>query len=333
MMYAAPNRRTTHRLHILDVPVPFWMRAPGVAPGMFAGESAMDELAIACGLDPIELRVRNEPATDPETSNRWSNRYLIACLREGARRFGWHDRDPTPAIRRQNCWLGTGVAAATYPRYAMAGSTATVSYDHGRYRVPIGAADIGTGSWTALTQIAADALACPVDTVELEIGDTDLPTATIASGSSGITSWAPRSSIGAQFTEVRINADTGEIRVPRMLGVFAIGRGINPRTARSQLIGGMTMGLSMALHEESLIDHRFGHVINHDLAGYHIATHADIANIEAAWLDEPDFHSNPMGSHGAGEIGIIGAAAAIVNAVYHATGIRILPITADKLLH
>ena len=373
MMYGAPNRRTTHRLAALDVPVPFWMRAPGVTPGMFAGESAMDELAIACGLDPIELRVRNEPATDPETGKAWSGRHLIACLREGACRFGWDHRDRTPATHRQDCWLvGTGVAAATYPRYAMVASTATIGYHHGRYLVRIGAMDIGTGSWTALTQIAADALTCPVDSVELQIGDTDLPTATIASGSSGITSWGTTivetartfrdkygpdpsdgdeahatmpdnpdadhyamHSFGAQFAEVRINADTGEIRVPRMLGVFSIGRVINPRTARSELIGGMTMGLSMALHEESIVDNRFGHVINHDLAGYHIATHADIANIDATWLDEPDPHSNPMGSHGAGEIGIVGAAAAIANAVHHATGIRIrnLPITPDKLLH
>jgi xanthine dehydrogenase YagR molybdenum-binding subunit len=263
------------------------------------------------------------------------------------------------------------VAAATYPRYAMPGSTATVSYHQGRYLVRIGAADIGTGSWTALTQIAADALACPVDIVDLEIGNTDLPTATVAGGSSGITSWGTTivetartfrdkygpdpsdgdeahatmpedpdaghyamHSFGAQFAEVRVNADTGEIRVPRMLGVFSIGRVINPRTARSQLIGGMIMGLSMALHEQSVVDHRFGHVINHDLAGYHIATHADAADIDATCLDEPDPHSNPMGSRGAGEIGIVGAAAAIANAVHHAAGIRIrdLPISADKLL-
>jgi xanthine dehydrogenase YagR molybdenum-binding subunit len=372
MMYATPNRRTTHRLDALDVPVPFWMRAPGVAPGMFAVESAMDELAAACGLDPIELRVHNEPVTDPETGKPWSGRHLIACLREGARRFGWHGRDLAPETRRQGYWLvGTGVAAATYPRYAFPGSTAAISYQDGRYLVRIGAVDIGTGSWTALTQIAADALTCPVAAIHLEIGDTELPRATVAAGSSGITSWgttiieAARTfrdkygpepsngdevqatmpdnpdtdsyamhSFGAQFAEVRVNVDTGEVRVPRMLGVFSIGRVINPRTARSQLIGGMTMGLSMALHERSVVDHRFGHVINHDLAGYHIATHADVANVDATWLDEYDPHYNPMGSRGAGEIGIVGAAAAIANAVYHATGARIrnLPITADKLL-
>jgi xanthine dehydrogenase YagR molybdenum-binding subunit len=141
-------------------------------------------------------------------------------------------------------------------------------------------------------------------------------------------------SFGAQFAEVHVHADTGENRVPRMLGVFSVGRIINPRTARSQLIGGMTMGLSMALHEHSVVDPRFGHVVNHDFAEYHIATNADVQDIEAIWLDEYDAHANPMGSRGIGEIGIVGAAAAIANAVFHATGrrVRSLPITLDQLL-
>lgn len=373
MMYAAPNRRTTHRLAALDVPVPSWMRAPGETPGMFAAEVAMDELAVACGLDPIELRVRNEPAIDPESGRPWSGRKLIACLREGARRFGWEPRDPTPACRRQDGWLvGTGVASSTYPYYVMPGSRAAIQYGPDqRYLVRIGAADIGTGAWTALTQIAADALDCPVEAIRLEIGDTALPMATVAGGSSGINSWGPAivaaarafreqhgtdpatgaeaeaetpanagatefalHSFGAQFAEVQVNADTGEIRVPRMLGVFSAGRIINPRTARSQFIGGMTMGLSMALHEHSVMDTRFGQVVNHDFASYHIATCADVKHIEAIWLDERDAHGNPMGSRGIGEIGIVGAAAAIANAAYHATGRRLrdLPITPDKFL-
>jgi xanthine dehydrogenase YagR molybdenum-binding subunit len=137
-----------------------------------------------------------------------------------------------------------------------------------------------------------------------------------------------------QFAEVRVHADTREIRVTRMLGVFDVGRIVNPHTARSQLIGGMTMGLSMALHEESVVDPRFGHVVNHDRAGYHIAANADIKEIEAIWLGELDPHANPMGTRGLGEIGIVGAAAAIANAVYHATGrrVRALPITLDQLL-
>jgi xanthine dehydrogenase YagR molybdenum-binding subunit len=373
LMYACANRRTRHRLAALDVPKPSWMRAPGETPGMFAGEVAMDELAVACGLDPIELRVRNEPERDPESGKPWGNRHLIECLREGARRFGWSTRDPRPRQRREGSWLiGTGVASATYPRYVLMGSRATISVrGEGRYRVRIGAADLGTGTWTALTQVAADALQCPVEAVELEIGDTDLPNATVAGGSSGISSWGwaivaaarelrrlhgskPRAgtepsaqtpkeaqdktfaqhSFGAQFAEVRVNAATGEVRVSRMLGVFSAGRIVNPRLARSQLIGGMTMGLSMALHEESVLDERFGHVINHDFAGYHIASHADVADVEAIWLDEVDDRSTPMGSRGIGEIGIVGAAAAIANAVYHATGQRLrhLPLTPDKLL-
>ncbi|GAB2659694.1 xanthine dehydrogenase family protein molybdopterin-binding subunit [Nocardia goodfellowii] len=373
MMYATPNRRTTHRLAALDVPVPFWMRAPGLCPGMFATEVAMDELAEACGLDPIELRLRNEPSTDPETGNPWSGRRLADCLCLGADRFGWAGRDPASRRRSDGRWLlGTGVAAATYPASANPGNAARIAYRaDGRYTVQIGAADIGTGTWTALTQIAADALACDIDAIELQIGDTDLPVATVAGGSSGISSWgsaiaaaaaafrqqhgenpsdgaevtteAPENadaekfalhSFGAQFAEVAVDRDTGEIRVPRMLGVFSIGRAINARTLRSQLIGGMTMGLSMALHEESVRDPRFGHVVTQDLASYHISAHADVRDLDAIWLDEADEHANPMGARGAGEIGIVGAAAAIANAVAHATGIRVrdLPITADDLL-
>ncbi|MEV0762247.1 xanthine dehydrogenase family protein molybdopterin-binding subunit [Nocardia sp. NPDC050435] len=373
MMYATPNRRTTHRLAPLDVPVPFWMRAPGLCPGMFATEVALDELAGACGVDPLELRVRNEPRTDPETGNPWSGRRLIDCLRTGAERFGWADRDPLPRNRIDGRWLlGTGVAAATYPASANPGNAARIAYrpDH-RYTVQIGAADIGTGTWTALTQIAADALDRDTDAIDLQIGDTDLPVATVAGGSSGLSSWgtaivaaarafrdrhgenpspgaevtveAPENkdadrfaihSFGAQFAEVAVDRDTGEIRVPRMLGVFSIGRAVNARTLRSQLIGGMTMGLSMALHEESVRDPRFGHIVTQDLATYHISTHADVHDIDATWLEETDEHANPMGARGAGEIGIVGAAAAIANAVHHATGVRVrdLPITGDKLL-
>ena len=377
IMYAAPNRRTTHRLARLDVPVPTFMRAPGECPGMFAIESAIDELAVASGLDPIELRIRNEPAVDPETGHPFSSRGLVACLREGAQRFGWAQRDPTPGTRREGRWLsGTGVAASTYPHYQFP-AIALAQVDHaGNYQVRIDATDIGTGAWTALTQIAADALEVPPERVHLEIGDSALPKAGLAGGSAGTASWGwaifdaaqklrarlheeyggivpadgleasgafdtnpdaqqfSMHAFGAQFAEVRVNVDTGEVRVPRLLGVFAAGRIINPKTARSQLLGGMTMGLSMALHEQSVLDPRFGDYVNHDFAGYHIATNADVGAIDVTWIDEEDLHVNPMGAKGIGEIGIVGTAAAIANAVYHATGIRIrdLPITLDKLL-
>jgi xanthine dehydrogenase YagR molybdenum-binding subunit len=246
----------------------------------------------------------------------------------------------------------------------------------GHYHVSIAASDIGTGAWTALTQIAADALEVPLERVQLEIGDSALPRAGGAGGSSGTASWGwaivdaaqklrarlrgeyggvvpaegleaigafetnPEAqqfsmhAFGAQFAEVHVNEDSGEVRVPRLLGVFAVGRIINPKTARSQLLGGMTWGLSMALHEQSVLDPRFGDFVNHDLAEYHIATNADVGTVDVTWIDEEDPHVNPMGTKGIGEIGIVGTAAAIANAVYHATGIRVrdLPITLDKLL-
>ncbi|GFG52398.1 xanthine dehydrogenase [Mycolicibacterium agri] len=373
MMYAGANRSTSHRLAALDVPVPFWMRAPGECPGMYGLEVAMDELAVACGLDPIELRVRNEPDVDPETGHPWSDRRLVECLRTGADRFGWAPRDPTPGVRRDGEWLvGTGVASSVYPAMIQPGNSARIEYAApDRYVVQIGAADIGTGTWTALSQIAADALDCSLSGVELQIGDSALPTASVEGGSSGISSWgraivaaarefrrshgsnpevgavsvadAPENpeakeramySFGAHFVEARVSTHTGEIHVSRMLGVFSVGRVINPTTVRSQFIGGMTMGLSMALHEEGFRDHRFGHVVTQDLATYHISSHADIPEIDAIWLDDVDPYSNPMGSRGAGEIGIVGSAAAVVNAVYHASGVRVrdLPVMCDALL-
>ncbi|WP_030225727.1 xanthine dehydrogenase family protein molybdopterin-binding subunit [Actinoalloteichus caeruleus] len=372
-MYAAEHRRTTHRLVPLDVPAPVIMRAPGEAPGMFALESAMDELAVALGMDPVELRIRNEPDADPESGLPFSTRHLARCLREGATRFGWADRPPAGQGRRDGDWLvGVGMAASTYPLFPQQGSRARIrALPDGRRQVEIAASDLGTGTWTALTQIAADALRVPAEAVDLVIGDSALPATVGAGGSSGLSIWgttvvaAARAfrdrhgddppagaevvgelpentavgryalhAFGAQFAEVRVDAVTGEIRVPRMVGVFDVGRVINPRTARSQLMGGMTMGLSMALHEESVVDPRFGHVVNGDYAGYHIPTNADVGDIDVSWLDEPDPLYNPMGSKGIGEIGIVGTAAAVANAVWHATGVRVrdVPITPDRLL-
>jgi xanthine dehydrogenase YagR molybdenum-binding subunit len=377
MMYASPNRRTGHRLAALDVPTPSWMRAPGETPGMYGLECAMDELAIACGLDPIELRGRNEPETDPETGLPFSSRGLLECLRVGAERFGWEGRDPAPGPRRDGRWLvGTGVASSTYPARRMPSSAFARALPDGTFVVGIGAADIGTGARTVLLQVAADALEVPPERVTIEIGDSALPFAMLAGGSMGTTSWGSavvracealrarlgehggevpaegvegradtteevqgqeklaRHAFGAQFCEVRADAATGEVRVSRMLGVFACGRILNPLTARSQFIGGMTQGISMALHEESVLDREFGDYLNHDFAQYHVPVFADIEDIEATWIDEDDPHLNPMGAKGIGEIGIVGTAAAVANAVHHATGVRVrdLPIRLDRVL-
>jgi xanthine dehydrogenase YagR molybdenum-binding subunit len=378
MMYAAENRRTRHRVLALDVPIPSWLRAPGECPGMFALESAMDELASEVGIDPIELRIRNEPETDPELGIAFSSRNLVGCLRRGAELFDWTERDPRPGVRRRGRWsIGTGVASSTYPGYAMPATASATRTADGSFLVSINGTDIGTGARTAMLILAAEALDVDHSRVEIRIGDSDLPRAGVAGGSAGTTSWGwavhkacrelverltelddaadrtgevtvtastsadlkareelSRHAFGAQFAEAWVDMVTGEVRIPRMLGVFAAGRIVNPRTARSQLIGGMTMGLSMALHEEGVMDPAFGDYANHDLAGYHIASCADIGSIEVECLDEQDSAINPLGTKGIGEIGIVGTAAAVANAVYHATGVRVreLPITIESVL-
>ncbi|HEY3529706.1 MAG TPA: xanthine dehydrogenase family protein molybdopterin-binding subunit [Nocardioides sp.] len=373
MMYASPARRTRHRLVALDVAVPSWMRAPGEMPGSVGLEMAMDELAYACGVDPVVLRERNDTDVDPGSGKPFNNRRLVECLHRGAERFGWSDRPVEPrSLQDGEWWVGTGVASSTYPAYVMPGNSATVrALPEGRYAVTIGAVDIGTGAWTVLTQIAADALACPLEAVELGIGDSSLPSASVAGGSSGTSSWgsaivaaaqafreehgadpapgdtttaSPETvpareehsmhSFGAVFARARVHRYTGEIRIPRLLGVYSVGRVVNPTTARSQLIGGLTMGLGAALFEESYRDPRFGHVVTQDLATYHVAAHADVLDVDAEWLDEEDTLATPMGSRGIGEIGIVGTAAAVANATYHATGVRVreLPVTADRFL-
>jgi xanthine dehydrogenase YagR molybdenum-binding subunit len=373
VMYATPNLRTRHRIAALDVPTPRWMRGPGEAPGAFAIESAMDELAAAAGIDPVELRIRNDPDVTPDSGLPFSSRNVIACLREGAGRFGWADRDPRPGVRRDGRWLvGSGVASGAYPSNT-APSTASVTAEaNGSYTVRITASDVGTGARTVLTQVAADELRAPLDQVRVLIGNSDFGPAMIAAGSMGTASWSfavvracraltglltsgaqrpvearadtagelagraklARYSFGAQFAEVRVATDTGEVRVSRLLGVFAAGRILNPRTARSQLIGGMTWGLSMALLEESVLDQVYGDYANHDFAGYHIPVHADVPPIEAAWVDETDDQLNPSGVKGIGEVCVVGTAAAIANAVWHATGVRHrhLPIRPDRVL-
>ncbi|TIO19663.1 MAG: xanthine dehydrogenase family protein molybdopterin-binding subunit [Mesorhizobium sp.] len=414
-LYAAPNRATRHRLVPLDINRGEWMRSPGEAPGMLAFECAMDELAERLGLDPIELRIRNEPVQDPERGVPFSTRNLVTCMEEGARRFGWQRRNPTPGSTREGRKLiGYGMAAAIRPNYIGA-ATAQVAIDRdGRVTARLDMTDIGTGSCTILTQIAAESLGVPISSVKVELGDSRFPRTAGSGGSWGAASAgsalhnacnalkqrileaaqsseasplrganateasfadsevrigqrsasltdlirriAPdgfeaegsvaagavtqsykaysQHSYGAHFAEIAVDCDTGEIRMRRMLAVMGAGRILNAKTARSQIIGGMTWGIGAALMEQTVLDPRYGHFVNHDLAEYHVPINGDVPEMEVVFLEEHDDKANPLGAKGLGELGVCGAGAAVANAIYNATGVRVreFPITLDKVL-
>ena len=398
-LYAGPNRLTRHRLAPLDIPVASSMRAPGESVGLMALECAMDELAEKLNLDPIELRLRNEPSEDPERHIPYSSRHLVACMKEGARRFGWDKRNAKPGQVRDGQWLvGMGMAAATRGN-PLRHSKANIRLNpDGTATVKMAMTDIGTGTYTILAQIAAEMLGLPTDRIRVELGDTNFPEAAGSGGSWGAGSSGSalfeacgslreklaqkagmdvktarfadgsvasgersikltdlvgtgieadgeiepgrnnrefsQQSYGAHFAEVGVDADTGELRLRRMLGVFTAGRVLNAKTARSQAIGGMVFGVGAALHEVMTLDPRFGYYVNHDLAEYHVPVHADIPAIDAVFLPELDQQSNPLKSKGIGELGICGAGASLANAIYNACGARVrdFPITLDKLL-
>lgn len=375
-LYGAPSIATTHRLVNLDMQGGEPVRAPGEAPGMLALESAIDELAVKLGMDPVELRILNDTQIDPEKKVPFSSRRFVECLREGARRFDWANRPMKPRERREGSTLiGYGVSAAMRPNYIQAATAHAAITPNGKATIKIDMTDIGTGTYTILTQVAAETLGIPIRDVTVLLGDSLYPQSPGAGGSWGAASSAtavqeackalkarmaetnePKAleatgsvkamkdnpdyknfaqyCFGAHFAEVGVDEDTGEIRLRRMLGVFSAGRMLNAKTARSQLIGGMIWGVSSALFEEAVNDKRFGHVVNGDLAEYHVAAHADVPNVDAAFLDDHDDKANPLGAKGIGELGICGAGASVANAVFNATGVRVreFPITLDKLL-
>jgi xanthine dehydrogenase YagR molybdenum-binding subunit len=373
-LYGIPNGALTQKIVQLNVGTPTFMRAPGESTGTFALECAMDELAEALRMDPVELRVKNHADVDPSKGFPWSSKKLKECYEDAARRFGWSRRTGAPRSMRDGRWLvGQGMATATYPAHMDKCQAVALLEADGTYVVRCSTQDIGTGTYTIGAQVAAEALGVPLDKVRFELGDSRFPRAPVSGGSMTAASvgmavrnaclalkekvlagarerplsveveYGPKDedeaklgmrSFGAVFAEVRVDRDLGVIRVPRIVATYSVGRLLNAKTGINQLQGGIVWGLSMALLEESLLDKRSGRIANADLAEYHVPVNADIGTIDVTVVEENDVAFNALGARGIGEIGITGVAAAIANAVYHATGKRIreLPITLDKLL-
>lgn len=399
-LYAAPHRLTRQRRVKLDLPVADSCRSPGEAVGMPVLECAMDELAHALGMDPVQLRIANEPQEDPEKHVPFSTRQLVACLEEGARRFGWDRRRPQPGqVRDGRFLIGMGMASASRSNKLQPAQCKVRLGGGGVLVARMSMTDIGTGSYTVFTQIAAEMLGLAPEQVRMELGDSDFPPTAGSGGSFGAASAgsalfdacenlrrklaqsagiAPEEAefadgqvrgggksatlaklagddgieaegevkpgtmekdytqmaYGAFFAEVAVDTESGEVRLRRMLGVFAAGRILNAKTARSQLLGGMVWGVGTALHEEAALDARHGFFANHDIAEYHVPVHADIPAIDVVLLPEVDDKANPLKIKGLGELGISGAAGAVANAVHNACGVRVreFPITLDKVL-
>ncbi len=416
LLYQCDHVKLDHKVVPLDLYTPSDMRAPGAAWGVYALECAMDELAVKLGIDPVELRLKNYTEKDHNEDKPFSSKELRACYRQGAARFGWARRNPPPgSMREGHTRIGWGMASGVWDASQLPAAAKAVLTADGKLTVSSATADIGTGTYTIMTQIAAETLGLPLEDVTFQLGDSALAPApveggsftastvgsavqavcdkvrqkvfklarkgkdsplanadfedvTFADGQVRLTqdpsravpiteamrqrkvdaieeettaipnvlkqSGYSRHAHSAVFAEVKIDADFGTVHVPRVVSAVAAGRILNPKTARSQVLGGVVWGIGMALEEESVLDHAFGRFMTHNLADYHVPVNADVQDIEVIFMEEQDVVVNPLGAKGLGEIGVVGVAAAIANAVFHATGKRIrdLPITPDKLL-
>jgi xanthine dehydrogenase YagR molybdenum-binding subunit len=391
MLYSCPNVDVSHRLVTLNLTTPCPMRAPGETPGVFALECAVDELAHEIGIDPVEFRLRNYAEIDEYENRPWSSKKLRECYQRGAQKFGWSKRNKKPGSMRgpDGSQIGFGMATAVYPAgQQKAGATAILNKD-GTVAIHSATHEIGTGSYTAMSQFAADTLGIPIERIRFELGDSQFPYAPNNGGSWLTSSVAPAVmgacgqlkkkvvdlaggwpndsravadlfarvgqeqiqgdfmsepnkeergkfsffSYGAVFVEVHVDV-FGQVRLKRAVGVYDVGRMINPRLARSQIMGGMLFGFSTALMETTVPDEKTGRNVNPNLAEYHVVVHADAPEFDIDFINVPDPHMPDLGARGIGEIGIVGAPAAVANAVFNATGKRVrdLPITPDKLI-
>ena len=432
ILYECPNFESSYQLARGNVMTSTFTRAPGEAPGSFAIECSMDDLAYQLGIDPLEIRLLNYAEKDPSNGKPWSSKSLKQCYARGAELFGWSKRNPKAGVTRDGRYLiGWGMATASYPVHNSQGTARVRLYADGHAVVQSGATDLGTGTYTVMTQVAADSLGLPPEKIRFELGDTKLPTAPNSGGSvaagtvsssiymaaqdvwqkltklaiqdkksplyrakaedvmvekgrlqlkkdtakgetfaalmkraeltdiegsgsgkygSGYESGQAAAnagptkkdeagehsmhSFGAHFCEVRVDPELGTVRVTRWVSVHAAGRILNAKTARSQIIGGSVFGIGSVLMEATHRDQHFARYVNADLADYHIPVNADIPDMTVEFVDEHDPYINAMGVKGIGEISMVGVAAAVANAVFHATGKRVrdLPITPEKIL-
>jgi xanthine dehydrogenase YagR molybdenum-binding subunit len=414
LLYKCANSELGQRLVKLDQNTPCDMRAPGGAEGAYAIESAMDELAYAANIDPLELRLINYSDKDQIQDRRYSSKELRECYRQGAEKFGWSRRSPQPrSMRDGNELVGWGMATGFWEAMQMPASAKAVLTANGSVEIASATADIGPGTYTWMTQLAAEMLGVSIENVTAKLGDSALPDAPVEGGSFTVSSVGSaihaacravqkellvlaqkmaRSPLAgaklddvvfaegkirhkheesrevsvadamragkadriekeasaepnerskyshlthsAVFAEVKVDEELGVIRVTRVVSAVAAGRILNPKLASSQILGAVVGGIGMALHEETVTDHRFGRFMSHNLADYHVPVNADVHAIDIIFVEEQDDEINPLGVKGVGEIGIVGTAAAVANAVYHATGKRVrdLPITLDKLM-
>lgn len=411
-LYKSPNSRLSHELVHLDVSTPCDMRAPGAASGVCALECAMDELAVALKLDPIELRLKSYSDRDQSEDLPYTSKQLRECYARGADTFGWSRRRARP-MRDGKELIGWGMATGVWEALQMPVAVRIALTANGHAEISCAASDIGTGTYTIVAQVAADALGLPIENIDVKLADSTLPQAPVEGGSwmaassahavlaaaedirqelAGLAKAMAGSPVGgvdardlvlvdgtiasggdksraisiadvmrygqleriekqklnqfaedksharnthsAVFAEVKVDEELGVVRVTRIVSAVAAGRILNTKTGRSQIMGGVVWGIGMALHEETVMDHRFGRIMNANIAEYHIPVNADVHDIEVIFVDEEDDRINRLGVKGLGEIGIVGVPAAIANAVYHATGKRIrrFPITLDKLL-
>ena len=413
LLYKSANAKYVHRLARLDVPTSSDMRAPGAATGVYALESAMDELAVALKLDPVELRLRCYSDRDQNEDIPYTSKALRECYHQGAEAFGWNKRKAEPrSMRDGKDLVGWGMATGIWEALQVPVAARIVLGANGHAEVSCAASDIGTGTYTIMAQVAADTLGLPIENIDIKLGDSTLPQAPVeggswmaASASHAVVAAAEavrkellalakaikgsplanakledvalaggkivskkdssravsiadamrhgavdriekektnsfpdgssyaRNTHSAVFAEVKVDEQIGVIRVTRIVSAVAAGRILNTKTAHSQIMGSVVWGIGMALHEETVFDHKLGRIMNANIAEYHVPVNADVQDIKVIFVDEPDAIINPLGIKGLGEIGIVGVAAAIANAVYHATGTRVrdLPITLDKV--